>query len=172
MSNCRLQRFEPFRDRRSRYIVFFGGSSAITREPLKVRWQVKHWQKGFREKYVCIWHFWQNRLFLVRFVKVFGHCQEKVTTPTFQLFEAFFRLRLLARIITNHQYQKSHFPLFSGENWGRKNAFPEYLKKSDFLWFYAKTAANTGFWSAPLERTRKIQQKQLKLFENLLSTLC
>jgi len=62
--------------------------------------------------------------------------------------------------------------LFCGENWGQKNAFPEYLKKSDILWFYAKTAANTGFWSAPLERTRKIQQKQLKLFENFLSTLC
>jgi len=40
--------------------------------------------------------------------------RKKLSTPTFQLFEAFFRLQLLARIITNHQYQKKPLPIVLG----------------------------------------------------------
>jgi len=40
---------KPFRDRKNRFIVLLGVFSAITREPLKVRQQVKHCKKGFCE---------------------------------------------------------------------------------------------------------------------------
>ena len=54
----------PFRDRKSRFIILLSSFSAITREPLKVCWQVKHCKKGFREtfqigltaSYVCTWN--------------------------------------------------------------------------------------------------------------------
>jgi len=53
---------KPYRDRRSRYDVSLSSFSAIARELLKVRRQVKHCKKGFREifqmspteRYVCI----------------------------------------------------------------------------------------------------------------------
>jgi len=40
---------EQFRERRSRFVAFFGVFSATTREPLKVRRQAKHCKKGFHK---------------------------------------------------------------------------------------------------------------------------
>jgi len=66
-SLCNAQLFPDYhcliRDRRNRYIVLFGGFSAVNREPLKVRRQEQGIARnGFREifqmnpteKYVCI----------------------------------------------------------------------------------------------------------------------
>jgi len=88
---------KPYRDRRSRYDVSLSSFSAIARELLKVRRQVKHCKKGFREifqmspteRYVCIWNIWENRLFFI-LGKVFDHFQEKYFTPTFYFFRSVF----------------------------------------------------------------------------------
>jgi len=63
---------KPFSDRRNCYIGLLGSFLALTREPLKVRRQVKYCKKGFREilqmspikKCVCILIFWEHWLSL------------------------------------------------------------------------------------------------------------
>jgi len=111
----------PFRDRKSRYICF----STITREPLKIRRQVKHCKKGFCELFpmritkmsVCIWMFWENRVILI-FCPVwanFFHTQRKIPHAYVLIFGSGFWLRLLARTITNHQCQKMSLTIVVGD---------------------------------------------------------
>jgi len=59
------------------------------------------------------------------------------------------------------------------KSWGKKQCWGEKEQvKNGIFWFYAKAVADTGLWSAPLERTQKTQpeSQKSKLFDNFLST--
>jgi len=66
--------------------------------------------------------------------------------------------------------KESHLPLFWGETfWSEQSTFGKFGKKQFFV-FYTKTVANSGFWSAPLERIQKIQPetKEVEPFRKVL----
>ena len=79
----------PLRDRRSRFL--FGGVSAVTCEPLKVRRHVKHCKKKFSrylsdEPNKVTLHLKVLRktfLIFVRFGQVFDHFQDNILSRTF-----------------------------------------------------------------------------------------
>ena len=184
MSNCRLQRFESFRDRRSRYIVFFGSSSAITREPLKVRRQVKHWQKGFYEifqmyptKKECL-HltFLTKSTFFGPFWESFWSLSGKNYHADISTFWSVFRLQLLARIITNHQYQKKPLPLVLWWKLGRKKRISRIFEKKRF--FVVLRQNRCRYWilectiGKNAKNTTKTVETFWKSFVNFMLTLC
>ena len=162
---------------------------AITREPLKVSRQIKHWG-GFREifqmsqakKYICVWNFWENSLY----------CFLPVLNKFFVIFRKSFHayvLAILKRFISFDCLQgpqlttdiKKSFPLVLGKQfWVKKAVFWKNRKKAIFWILRQHCSRYRFFWVHPWKaRKHTTKNKIVKFFVmfwstfvNILSNFC
>ena len=163
----------PFRDCKSLFIVLLGVFSAITREPLKVRQQVKHCKKGFCEifqigltaSYICTWNFWENPLFSFPFLESSWWFSKKFLATVLAFLQGLYLASSAFK-----DYTKS-FTIVSGL--GKNNvAAKKQIVAKKAIWkmrfyrFYAKIAADTGFRSAASEQSKNTTNKKVETFQN------
>ena len=140
---------------------------AITREPLKVSRQIKHWG-GFREifqmsqakKYICVWNFWENSLY----------CFLPVLNKFFVIFRKSFHayvLAILKRFISFDCLQgpqlptdiKKSFPFVLGKQfWVKKPVFWKNRKRAIF-WILRQHCSRYRFFECALGKHANIQPK-------------
>ena len=101
--------------------------------------------------------------FFARFGQVFDYFEENIFTPTFLLNRSCFLASTAFKDFSWAPIPKTSIHIVLGEKLGRKNGSLEIWKKAIFWVLRQNRCPDTEFWSAPMEKTWKIQPKPKKL---------
>jgi len=152
-------------------MFLFGTIFAITRETLKLRRQVRHCKNDYRAIFPTSHR--EGMISFETFVKILSTFLEAIFSHFWspsRIIEAFFDFNSLQGLQLTTSTKKVTCQFWE-EILVQKTHYFKFWKKR-FFGFYTKTLANSGFCSASLEITRKIQPKKAEIFRNIFANFC